>query len=118
MSSSRLVWSDDPKDKKCPKCQQFLADCKCPKQEFAGSKFVVIFRMEKNGRGGKTVTVLDALPKNEIFLKELCKEIKTKCGVGGTHLMDGQHGVIEIQGDKRVQIKAMFDKKGIKYKGM
>lgn len=118
MSDSRLVWSDDPKDKKCPKCKEFMNQCTCEKQEFAGSKFVVIFRLEKNGRGGKTVTVLDALPKNEIFLKDMTKELKSKCGVGGTYLMDGQHGVIEIQGDKRVQIKAIFDKKGIKYKGM
>ena len=96
-----------------------MNQCSCEKEkEFASSKFVVIFRLEKNGRGGKTVTVLDALPKSEIFLKDMTKELKSKCGVGGTYLMDGQYGVIEIQGDKRVQIKAIFDKKGIKYKGM
>jgi len=80
--------------------------------------FVAIFRLEKNARGGKVVTVIDALPKIEIFLKELCKELKTKCSVGGTYLMSGKEGLIEIQGDKREQIKKIFDQKGIKYKGM
>jgi len=81
-------------------------------------KFVAIFRIEKNGRGGKTVTVIDNLPKTEIFLRDLCKELKTRCGVGGTYSLEGKEGLIEIQGDKRVQIKRIFDSKGYKYKGM
>jgi translation initiation factor 1 len=118
--NSSLVWSDDPKDK-CPKCNALLSACKCKIVEVPLSsnyKFIAVFRLEKNGRGGKTVTVIDQLPKNEVYLKDLTKELKSKCGTGGTYLMDGQDGVIEIQGDKRVQIKALFDKKGIKYKGM
>jgi translation initiation factor 1 len=79
---------------------------------------VAIFRLEKNARGGKVVTVIDALPKIEIYLKDLCKELKIKCGVGGTYLMSGKEGLIEIQGDKREQIKKIFDQKGIKYKGV
>ena len=117
--SSNLVWSDDPKDK-CPQCGQLKAQCKCkPKDEPLKSyNFVAIFRMEKNGRGGKTVTVIDNLPKQELFLRELVKELKSKCGAGGTYSTAGKEGLIEIQGDKRVQIKAIFDKKGFKYKGM
>jgi translation initiation factor 1 len=79
---------------------------------------VAVFRLEKNGRGGKTVTVIDMLPKQEIFLRELCKELKSKCGSGGTYSTAGKEGVIEIQGDKREAIKAIFDKKSFKYKGM
>jgi translation initiation factor 1 len=117
--NSKLVWSDDPKDKKCDKCGKFLADCKCLKQEAVQSRnWVAVFRLEKSGRGGKTVTVIDQLPKNEIFLKNLCKELKNKCGTGGTYSMAGKEGLIEIQGDKRVQIKAIFDQKAYKYKGM
>lgn len=114
-----LVWSDDPKDK-CPTCGKLKTECKCkPVEEKQKSyNFVAIFRLEKSGRGGKTVTVIDNLPKQEIFLKELCKELKNKCGTGGTYLMDGKEGIIEIQGDKRMQIKAIFDKKNFKYKGM
>ena len=114
-----LVWSDDPKDK-CPKCNQIKNQCKCKPTEEPLKKynFIAIFRLEKNGRGGKTVTVIDGLPKQELFLKDLTKELKSKCGVGGTYLLDGKEGIIEIQGDKRPQIKAIFDKKGFKYKGM
>ena len=79
---------------------------------------MAIFRLEKNGRGGKTVTVIDNLPKLEVFLKDLTKELKNKCGSGGTYSLEGKEGLIEIQGDKRVQIKQIFDKKGFKYKGM
>jgi translation initiation factor 1 len=46
--------------------------------------------MEKQGRGGKTVTVIDQLPKNIIFLKNLTTMLKKKCGSGGTYLMDGK----------------------------
>jgi translation initiation factor 1 len=118
-SGSSVVWSDDPKDK-CPGCGALLSQCQCKKAELPLKqyKFIAVFHLEKNGRGGKTVTVIDQLPKNEIFLKDLTKELKSKCGAGGTYLMDGKEGVIEIQGDKRIAIKALFDKKGFKYKGM
>lgn len=117
--SSNLVWSDDPKDK-CSQCGALKSECKCKKSEQPPKeyKFVAIFRIEKNGRGGKTVTVIDNLPKQEIFLSDLTKELKNKCGSGGTYSTTGKDGLIEIQGDKRVQIKAIFDKKGFKYKGM
>ena len=57
------------------------------------------------------------LPKNEIFLKELTTLLKKKCGSGGTYLMDGKEGVIEIQGDKRDLIRPILLKEGIKSKG-
>jgi translation initiation factor 1 len=80
-------------------------------------KFVAVLRIEKSGRGGKTVTVIDQLPKNEIFLRDLTKELKTKCGSGGTYITTGKEGVIEIQGDKRDMIRSLLEKKGIKSKG-
>lgn len=80
--------------------------------------WVAIFRIEKSGRGGKTVTVIDGLPKQEIFLRDLCKELKNRCGSGGTYLLEKKDGIIEIQGDKREQIKALFTVKGYKFKGM
>lgn len=117
--NTKLVYSTDPKDQVCPKCKEYVSECTCVKQETVQSRnFVAVFRLEKNARGGKVVTVIDALPKIEIFLKDLCKELKTKCGVGGTYSTDGKEGIIEIQGDKREQIKKIFDQKGIKYKGM
>ena len=119
---TRLVYSTDPAlNQKCAKCKELVSECTCVqdvgvKQERA-SKFIAILRIEKAHRGGKTVTVIDGLPKSELFLKDLTTQLKKKCGSGGTYLMDGRDGVIEIQGDKRELIRAMFAKQGIQTKG-
>lgn len=81
-------------------------------------KIVVNIRIEKGGRGGKTVTVLDNLPKNEDFLKNLSKELKVKCGVGGTYILTKEKSLIEIQGDQRDSVKKILSSKQIKFKGM
>jgi translation initiation factor 1 len=78
---------------------------------------VAVLRIEKSGRGGKTVTVIDRLPKLEKFLKELCTELKKKCGSGGTYFLNGADGVIEIQGDKREAIRSALTKKKMTVKG-
>ena len=119
MSKNRLVYSDDPKDRK-------ILDGSAAREKnletqsalVQSNQYTVVFRIEKSGRNGKPVTVLEKLPKHETFLKDLAKELKVKCGVGGTHYLSGDNGVIEIQGDQRVSIKKIFDAKGIKYKGM
>lgn len=115
MSDKKLVYSTDPKDQEKMK----LANQKPEyKQGIDLSKMEVIFKLEKSGRGGKTVTVLERLPKNEEWLKAFAKELKAKCGVGGTHLMTPDFGVIEIQGDKREQLKKILQTKGIRFRGM
>ncbi len=114
-----LVYSTDPKD-------QAIISGEADKQKKTSAlkslvdtkKFVVVFRMETQSRGGKTVTVMDKFPAHETFLKELTKELKQKCGVGGSYRLEGQFGLIEIQGDKREAIKKILDAKQIKYKGM
>lgn len=118
--NTKLVWSDDPKDKAKVDTGEKLKAPEAPLAYVNSSQWTAVFRLEKGGRGGKTVTVLDQLPRHETFLKELCKELKSKCGSGGTYSMNGKDGsgLIEIQGDKRDAIKTIFDKKGIRYKGM
>ncbi len=106
----KLVYSSDPEEN-----SQIQSTKKAP-QELPTSKFTAIFRLEKNQRGGKTVTVVHGFPKNEEYLKNLTKELKTKCGVGGTYKTS--EGSLEIQGDQRDKLKRIFDTKGIKYKGM
>lgn len=117
--NTRLVYSSDPDmNKKCPKCKEVVSECTCvPEDDPKTYKFVAVLRLEKQGRGGKTVTVIDKLPKNEIFLKDLTKLIKNKCGTGGTYLMEGRDGVIEIQGDKREQIRTILTQQKIQHKG-
>jgi translation initiation factor 1 len=120
---TRLVYSSDPKlNEKCLRCKEVKSECTCEgdvsvEKGAKGYKFIAVLRIEKQGRGGKTVTVIDRLPKSELFLKDLTKKLKNKCGSGGTYLMDGKDGVIEIQGDKRDVIRALLLKEGIQSKG-
>lgn len=118
MSHTKLVWSDDPKDKLKVDDGKEKKKPEAPLEYVNGHAWTAVFRLEKNGRGGKTVTVIDQLPRHETFVRELCKELKAKCGSGGTSEIKGDHGVIEIQGDKRETIKKIFTQKGIRFKGM
>ncbi|MFN8791221.1 MAG: translation initiation factor [Bdellovibrionales bacterium] len=115
MADRKLVYSTDPKDqKKLEESRQKPVHA----QSVDLSKLEVIFKLEKSGRGGKTVTVLERLPKNEAWLKDFAKELKAKCGTGGTHLVGPDFGIIEIQGDKRDQLKKILESKGIRFRGM
>ena len=69
--------------------------------------------MEKKGRGGKTVTVVDGLPRNAAFLKDLTRDLKRACGTGGTV----QEGAVELQGDLRERVRECLVKKGFVVKG-
>jgi translation initiation factor 1 len=117
--NTRLVYSTDPKDNIiCPTCKNLKIDCGCSDLPKASEyKFVAVLRLEKKGRGGKAVTVIDQLPKQEIFLRELSAVLKKKCGVGGTYITSGKEGVVEIQGDKREMIRVILIERGIKTKG-
>ena len=70
-------------------------------------------RMEKKGRGGKTMTVVDGLPRNTVFLKDLCAELKRFCGTGGAV----EEGAIELQGDLRERLRPHLAAKGFIVKG-
>jgi translation initiation factor 1 len=114
-----LVYSTDPKDKAIIDGSAEKNKKNTTLQELVDSKkFVVVFRIETNSRGGKTVTVLDKLPAHDQFVKELTKELKVKCGTGGSYKISADYATIEIQGDKRLAIKKILDEKKIKYKGM
>ncbi|MCB0350796.1 MAG: translation initiation factor [Bdellovibrionales bacterium] len=67
-------------------------------------------RIEKNGRGGKTVTVLFSLPNNPTYFTDLTKKLKSHCGSGGTF----KDGRVEIQGDHKIRIKAYLEAIGFK----
>lgn len=77
--------------------------------------WVAKLRIEKNR--GKTMSVIDDLPKIELFLKELSAELKKKFGAGGTFDLSGKEGKVEIQGDHLAAIREHFAKKGWKCKG-
>lgn len=112
MSDYELVYSDDPNFKKrCPKCGKF--PCACPKSsDLRPSDHTLKLRLEKNGRGGKTVTVIFELPANEAYFKDLEKKLKALCGSGGAY----KNSMIDIQGDHREKIKSFLEKLGFKVK--
>src|SRR3954470_1100847 len=99
----------------CPDCGWPKDNCQCSKQfdQPVPLKITAKLRMEKKGRGGKTVTVVDGLPRNSAFLKELSQELKRACGTGGAVL----EGAVELQGDLRDRVRAFLEKKGYVVKG-
>ncbi|MCH9647006.1 MAG: translation initiation factor [Deltaproteobacteria bacterium] len=70
-------------------------------------------RIEKSGRGGKTVTVVDGLPRNRDFVKKLAGDLKKACGAGGK----AGEGQVEIQGDKRDAVRRILQGRGWTVKG-
>jgi len=63
---------------------------------------------QTKGRKGKGVTVITGVPLNATELAALGKELKRKCGSGGTV----KDGVIEIQGDHRDRLVAELGGRG------
>ena len=115
-SNSRTVYSTSA-GRVCPGCGWPERDCKCSSrtgpEEAIPARITAKLRMEKKGRGGKTVTVVYGLPGNRAFLKELTQELKRACGTGGTPTEDG----VELQGDLRDRVREALLKKGYVVKG-
>ena len=115
-NNARIVYSTGTGGT-CPGCGWPQRDCKCSSQlarnEPVPVKIVAKLRIEKKGRGGKTVTVVYDLPQNEAFLKELSQELKKACGTGGA-VADN---TIELQGEMRDRVRDVLVKKGYIVKG-
>jgi translation initiation factor 1 len=117
VSNSKLVYSTAA-GRICPTCGWPIDNCQCSKtlkegKERVPDRVVAKMRMEKKGRGGKTVTVIYALPNNAEFLKNLCSDLKKACGCGGATTDDG----VELQGDLRERVRTHLEKKGFIVKG-
>jgi translation initiation factor 1 len=113
-SGGRLVYSTAGGER-CPKCGWPIADCRCSARldQEVPTRIVAKLRVEKSGRGGKSVTVIDGLPKNAAFLDELARELKRALGTGGA----AREGCVEIQGDRREALRARLAAKGWTVKG-
>jgi translation initiation factor 1 len=112
----RLVYSSG-KGRLCGKCGWPVEDCHCATslaapEEPVPEKITAKVRIEKRA-SGKSVTVVDGLPKNGPFLQALAKELKRSCGTGG-HAGEGS---VELQGDQRERLRELFARKGWAVKG-
>lgn len=67
---------------------------------------------EKKGRGGKEVTMVRGFVGSEEDLKDLGKDLKKRCGVGGS----AKDGEIIIQGDHADKVTQLLIKAGYKAK--
>lgn len=109
----KLVFSDDGSgknllDKKGRQKSKTQNDI-----EITTSEYCLKLRIEKKGRGGKTVSIIDELPNNQKYFKDLLKELKRYCGSGGTL----KSCSIEMQGDQVDKIRQFLLKKGFQVKG-
>ena len=112
--NARIVYSSAA-GKICRGCGQPERGCTCGRKasEAVPDRPVAKLRMEKAGRGGKTVTVVFGLPNNAAFLKDLTQELKRACGTGGTATDEG----VELQGDLRERVRDLLRAKWFLVKG-
>ena len=114
MAEGKLVYSSAA-GRICKGCGQPERGCRCGEAsaEAVPVRPVAKLRIEKAGRGGKTVTVVYGLPNNAVFLKDLAADLKKSCGTGGTATDEG----VELQGDLRERVRARLVAKGFQVKG-
>lgn len=108
-----LVYSTDG-GRMCPTCRQPQAACVCAARARAAPAGDGVARVarEKQGRGGKTVTVVRGLPLDADALASLGKRLRTACGAGGTC----KDGVLEVQGDHAERVLTLLQGEGFKAK--
>ncbi len=106
-ASGGLVYSTEH-GRMCPACRAPLDACTCQVAAVPAGDGIVRVRHETKGRKGKGVTVISGVPLAGSELLALGKQLKARCGTGGT-VKDGQ---IEIQGEHVALLMAELQKQG------
>jgi translation initiation factor 1 len=110
--SYSLVYSSEH-GKICSGCLRQTKECRCLKhQKDPVSDGIVRLSRQTKGRKGKGVTIITGLALGNRNLQSLARELKQKCGCGGTV----KEGIIEIQGDHRDVLVRELSEKGYRVK--
>ena len=92
--------------------EELETEQECDYPQLTGT--VIKIRIEKKGRGGKTVTVLYDLPDDcDDVLMILARDLKKQIATGGSYI----EGNIELQGDVRPKLRKWLEAKKIVFKG-
>ncbi len=119
----RLVYdSEAVQPGHCPTCGKRRDRCRCDQAPRAQRQReeqpkalrtlprdgVVRLLRDRQGRGGKSVTLVAGLSGTPAALAALASELKRACGAGGTLRGD----VLEIQGDVRERLRIELERRG------
>lgn len=109
-NNRRLAYSTDPEPEKKAAPVEMPRN---PAAPFAvqGSTPVYV-RLERKGRGGKSVSIVDGVQSPKVGKQALLKHLKSSLGTGGA--LKGE--VLEIQGDNRERIVEVLTELGYKAK--
>jgi len=69
-----------------------------------------VVRMERKGRGGKEVTVVEQLELKPSQLEQWLKDLKGALGCGGAV----ENGTLVLQGDQRKRLPALLEARGVR----
>ena len=91
---------------------EFFDDLSSESSDLAPGEQNLKVQVSRKGRKGKTVTVIQGFQHTPETLTKLAKELKAKCGSGGT----AKEQTIEIQGEHANQLLDLLTQKGYRVK--
>lgn len=65
--------------------------------------------IDRKGRKGKSVTVVEGIPHNPQVIERMARDLKKQCGAGGTTYRK----TIEIQGEHLDKVNKYLKKEGL-----
>ena len=92
-----------------PRGPERVSDTRLPEPPAKGPARAVV-RLERKGRRGKEVTVVDQLGLSDGELRDWLKELKAALGCGGT--VEGDS--LALQGDHRKRVGALLRARGVR----
>jgi translation initiation factor 1 len=104
MSKGDIVWSSESGDQR----KQKVNEKSTPVDE---SKILLQLRRLTSGKG-RTVIEIKGLPSDKDWCLELTRDLKKKCGIGGTY----KEATIELHLDNLLKITQLLEKRNLRWK--